>query len=161
MFPATHFRLKCLKKSPLPFPTPQSHPPARPQHQSKVLHHHHHHHHKPPTTLLRKHLYTIATMLSITPLPIPTPSVPPTTTLPPTPQLPPTPVHKPTSQYPPLCSSTSPSCPGSAHPLPLLPYPCRPPLQPPPSFPTPCRIFSSWDSGGLPYHPNNSQRRSP
>ena len=71
-----------------------------------------------------------------------------------------------THQCLPLCSSTSPSRPGSTHPLHLLPYPCHPPShpppsRPPPSFPVPCRISSGYDSGGLPYHPNNNQRRSP
>ena len=39
--------------------------------------------------------------------------------------------------------------------------PCHPPSQPPQSFPTLCRISSSWDSGGLRYHPHSkAQRRS-
>ena len=38
--------------------TSQSHPPARPQHQSKTLQCHHHHH-KTPTTQPRNHSHTI------------------------------------------------------------------------------------------------------
>ena len=178
MFLATDFRLKRLKKSPLPF-----------QHHKAILQPDHNTNPKssdttatntkppplnPETTQKTQSTSTNTPPLLLLPPPLPIPPPLPLTTLsapltpapPPAPLLPPTPAHKLTLQYLPLCSSTSPSCPGSTHPPHLSPYHYHPPshppsLYPPPSFPVPCRISSSSDSGGPPCHPINNQRRSP
>ena len=147
MFPATDFRLKCLKKSPLPF-----------QHHKAIL--------QPDHNTNPKSSDTTTTTTKLPPLnpEIPQKTQSTSTNIPSSVAVATTTTNTSTqtdTPIPALMQLKIPILFRIQTPPHLSPYHYHPPSYPPPSFPVPCRISSGWDSGGPPCHPIDNQRRSP
>ena len=166
--PLYQHQTETSQKVPLLIPTPQNPPPARSQHQSKIIQRHHHH--KTLTNRLRNHSHTIHFHQYClhyhcrynhpdhytnhqhhppnTPINATTTTNTSTQTNIPIPTL-----MQLNIPIPPRFHAPSTS---------IKPYPCDPPSHLPSYFPRLCRISSGWDSEGLPYHSrDNNQTRSP